>query len=256
VDNRPGGIRDVISDVAKPSSKPVLVLDFDGTICLGDGPVLAYGTKAFALLPPPIRELAHDQLRRYLAGDQDLVRRYPDGYSCVRGQTLGHLSHGQLTTAYLASRLQLASDDLGTYLAAGVTELLINVGRSVTRMVLTNAPAVGVTETLERFGLSGLLDQVVVRAHKPIGMSDHLDILTSGREPATLISVGDHWANDIAIPLRRGCATAFVTPQPRTDEPSHVHGTKVADLIPAIITWARDPAAFVHRHGLEPEVLP
>jgi len=234
-----------VSEVAVGSVRPVLMLDFDGTVSLGDGPVLAYADEAFAQLPAPLRAAAREQLRRFLDGDPELARRYADGYGCVRDLTAGRLAPDQLSAAYLASRRRLAVDDLGSYPAPGVADLLSTIGDRATTVVLTNSPAVGVVESLERFGLAGLLDQVVVGAHKPHRMAEHVDALTAGRPPETLISVGDHWPNDLAIPLERGCATAYVSSGPTADQPSHVWGPDLAALAPAILDWAEDPAGFV-----------
>lgn len=240
----PAHLRRVLSEAAVPSAKPVLVLDFDGTVSLGDGPVRAYADEAFALLPTSRRTAAEEQLGSFLAGDPELARRYADGYALVREQTVDHLSPEQLSAAYLASRRRLAVDDLGTRSAPGVADLLITIGGDATRVLLTNSPAVGVVESLQRFGLTDLLDEVVVAAHKPHRMAEHVDVLTTGRHPATLISVGDHWINDLAIPLSRGCATAYVNARPPADEPAHVCGRDIAELAPAIIAWAQDPVGF------------
>ena len=232
----------------------VLLLDFDGTVSLGDGPVLAYAQRAFADLPADRRVTAQDRLEAFLAGDPDLVRRYADGYGCVRDQVIDQVSAEQLSAAYLDSRRRLATEDLGTYPADGIAELLTELDGVATRVVLTNSPAVGVVESLQRFGLSGLLDEVIVGAHKPHRMAEHLDALTAGRRPEMLISVGDHWANDLAVPLERGCATALVSRHPRTDEPAHLHGRDLADLAPGILDWAQDPAGFIELH--RPIALP
>lgn len=232
----------------------VLLLDFDGTVSLGDGPVLAYADEAFGYLPARRRSAAHDQLSSFLAGDPDLLRRYADGYGCVRDQVVDQVTPEQLSAAYLDSRRRLAAEDLGTYPAPGIGELLTALDGVATRVVLTNSPAVGVLESLQRFGLSELLDEVVVGADKPHRMAEHLDVLTAGRPPATLISVGDHWRNDLAVPLERGCATAYVSQHPGADEPAHLCGRDIAALAPEILVWAKDPVAFVesYRPGLLP----
>lgn len=238
-------LRRVLSDAAVESAKPVLLLDFDGTVSLGDGPVLAYAQKAFALLPADRRIAAADQLAGYLGGDPELLRRYADGYDCVRDRTIDYLTPDQLSAAYLTSRRRLAVDGLDTYPAPGIVELLTTLGGAVTRVVLTNSPAIGVFESLERFGLADLLDEVVVGADKPHRMAEHVDVLTAGRLPATLISVGDHWTNDLAVPVQRGCATAYVSKHPGADEPVNSCAPDLVTLVPEILVWAEDPVAFV-----------
>jgi len=241
-------LRRVLSDSAVGSTKPVLLLDFDGTISLGDGPVLAYAEEAFADLPGDRRAVAQGQLDGFLAGDPELLRRYADGYGCVHDQVVDHLTPDQLSAAYLKSRRRLAAEDLGTSAASGTADLLTALEGVATRVVLTNSPAVGVVESLQRFGLSELLDQVVVGADKPHRMLEHIDALTAGRQPATLISVGDHWCNDLAVPLERGCATAFISVRTGVDEPAHLCGHDLAALAPGILAWAQDPVGFIDLH--------
>lgn len=238
----------MLSGVPVGSGKPVLLLDFDGTVSLGDGPVLAYAQEAFGYLPADLRAAATDRLTAFLASDPELQGRYADGYSCVRDLAAEFVTAQQLSAAYLASRRRLATDDLGSYAAPGIADLLATLGDSVTRVVLTNSPAIGVVESLQRFGLSDLVDEVVVGADKPHRMAEHLNVLTAGRLPATLISVGDHWANDLAVPLQHGCATGYVSKQPGADEPAHVSGSDVAALAPEILAWAQDPVGFVESH--------
>ncbi|WP_157683240.1 HAD family hydrolase [Microlunatus soli] len=243
------GIRSLPSDLARPSARPVLLLDFDGTICLGDGPVLAYAEAAFAALPAAQRAAAEEQLARFVDHDPQLHRQYADGYVLV--QTLAaSLPPAQLQAAYLTSRHRLAADGLGVRPAAGLAELLIKVGPTVSTVVLTNAPEVGVVETLERFGLSGLLDQVIVAGGKPTRMPEHLDVLLAGRPPSTLLSIGDHWINDVRIPLQRGTFGGLITETPRADQPAHLIGSGLAELSDGITEWAADPRAFARRHRL------
>lgn len=243
------GIRTLLADRARRSTRPVLLLDFDGTVCLGDGPVLAYAEAAFAVLPAAQRRAAEDLLRRFIEGDPDLRRRYADGYGLVQ-QLAADLPPAQLQAAYLTSRHRLADEGLGVRPAAGLAELLITVGSLASTVLLTNSPEIGVVETLERFGLSGLLDQVIVDGAKPTRMGEHLDVLLDGRPPATLISIGDHWVNDVRIPLQRGAFGGLITGAPRLEQQAHLIGPDLAALSAGIVEWAGDPADFGDRHPL------
>ena len=248
VSNGSTRLRQVLSQSAARSPKPVLLLDFDGTVCLGDGPVLAYAQEAFGYLPANERSAVRTRLAAFLSGDPDLLRQYADGYGCVQDLVADHLSPEQLSAAFLTSRKRLATEDLGTSAAAGIKDLLSVLDGSVTRVLLTNSPAVGVVESIKRFGLSELFDQVVVGARKQHRMGEHVAVLTDGRPSATLISVGDHWANDVAVPLQRGCATGYISGHPGADEPAHLCGRDLATVAPGILDWAQDPVEFVASH--------
>ena len=68
--------------------------------------------------------------------------------------------------------------------------------------------------------------------------------LLGGADPATLMSVGDIWVNDIAPALELGCATAFIDRSGRDLRPAHARGRTMQDLYPAIEAWARSPRDF------------
>lgn len=227
----------------------MLLLDFDGTVCLGDGPVLAYADAAFAELPLSRRDPAHDQLRRFLEHDPQLRQRFADGYVLVQ-ELAADLPPAQLQSAYLHSRERLAAGELAVRPADGLAELLIGVGADVTTVVLTNSPRIGVAETLDGFGLSGLLDQVIIDGGKPARMAEHLDVLLSGQPAENLISVGDHWVNDVRVPVLRGSVGALITGSPRPDHPAHLVGAGLAEVAAGIACWADDPSAFITDHPL------
>src|SRR5688500_20288004 len=59
---------------------PVLVFDFDGTVCLGDGPVRAYAEEAVRGLADDVATAVLNGLAAHLDGAPD---GHPDGYSAV-----------------------------------------------------------------------------------------------------------------------------------------------------------------------------
>jgi FMN phosphatase YigB (HAD superfamily) len=225
--------------------RPILVLDFDGTVCTGDGPVWGYADAAFAQLgdagDPDIAEL-RDRFARFLAGDAT-VPRYPDGYAAVAALVVGRLTAYQLDGAYLASRQELANGaDLTT--PGGLPEMLAKLGGRVERLLVTNAPLAGIRETLARLGLDDVIDDIHPNAGKPTGFHRLLDRLLTDRDPGYVLSVGDFYANDIAIPLARGCVTAFIDRFDQRTGPAHLHGATFDQLYDDILAWADDPAGF------------
>jgi FMN phosphatase YigB (HAD superfamily) len=225
-------------------SPPVLVLDFDGTVCLGDGPVLAYAGAAFRGVADAAGR--HERLRRFLAGEPG-GERHPDGYAAVAALARDVLDPAALDAAYLASRQDLASaDDLSA--PPGLPEFLAGLAGRAHRLLFTNAPPDGLPGTLDRLGLTGVLDEVRTGARKPAGFGPLLDELLADRPPAAVLSVGDHHVNDIAVPLARGCATAHLDRFGDHPGPAHLRAARFEQLYPEIRAWAADPAAFADRH--------
>ncbi len=219
---------------------PVVVLDFDGTVALGDGPAQAYADAAFALLDPSEIPTAQDTFSRVLAGE-DL--RWPDPYAAV-ASLCSAVPADDLQGAYLASREALAATGLGVRAPDGLAEALTRWHQKCSRVLLTNSPATGTVDVLRHLGLAELFDQVIVEGGKPARLQDLLTTLLDGQPPHRLVSVGDHWPNDIAPALELGCVGFQITAAQHADRPAHAHGASVTALIPMIDQWLTDPDRF------------
>jgi FMN phosphatase YigB (HAD superfamily) len=236
---------------------PVLVLDFDGTVCLGDGPIWAY---AEALLP----QLDDEHARRvtaglaaFLAGDTE-PGDFSDGYSAVVRLAGPGVPSSTLNAAYLASREALAHGRVDVHSPDGLPELLAELTGTARRVLLTNAPDIGMPMLLDRLGLVEVIDEVITSAGKPDGFVTLLPRLLDGADPARLLSVGDVWLNDIARPLAAGCATAYVDRTGADPRPAHARATTLPGLYSAIRAWAVDPHVFVTHHhpgAVDPDAL-
>lgn len=220
-----------------------LVLDFDGTVCLGDDPVRLYCQEVSRRLPPVPGEQVGRALERFLAGHRvEGLDEAQDGYQAVqRLASRAGMDTAALTAAYRASRLRFDMGEGRTWLPDGLLAELAGVCRRGVRVVLvTNAPLPGVSRFAARTGLAGYLDAVVADAGKPRGMGLILDRLLQegGHPPARLLSLGDVWDNDIAPALERGCAGAFIDRFGRTADSGVASAPSVQGLYPVLRTWA------------------
>ena len=246
----------------------VLLLDFDGTVCVGDGPVRAYADAVVTAVLDAATTDAHsaagrsfsDDLRQGLeayldsaavAAVSDASGEEPpvDGYAAVAALAARHATPAQLDAAYTASREALATSGLEVAAPDGLVALLDELGPHVQRVLVTNAPARGVHETLARLGLADVLDDVVTEAAKPAGWDRILPAYLAGRPPQAVLAVGDVWRNDVEPPLAAGCATALIDRFGHRPGPAHAAARTFEELYPAIREWAADPAGFVARHA-------
>ena len=242
----------------------VLLLDFDGTVCVGDGPVRAYADAVVtAVLDAATTDTDgaagrsfSDDLRQGLEAYLDsaavsAAADVPpvDGYAAVAALAARHATPAQLDAAYAASREALATSGLEVAAPEGLVALLDELGPHVERVLVTNAPARGVTETLVRLGLADVLDDVVTSAAKPAGWDRILPAYLAGRPSEAVLAVGDVWRNDVEPPLAAGCATALIDRFGHRPGPAHAAARTFEELYPAIREWAADPAGFVERHA-------
>src|SRR6218665_1326599 len=133
----------------KHSVNTILLFDFDGTIALGHGPVLAYAELIADALGAPDGFV--DGIRAAIDGDS----RALDGYDAVRvAAEQEGADAALLSTAYLASRELLATPDAPIAAPAGLADFLREADAQ--RILVTNPPDIRIDEALEALGLGGL----------------------------------------------------------------------------------------------------
>ncbi|WP_054011747.1 HAD family hydrolase [Arthrobacter sp. ERGS1:01] len=241
-------------DLAASQPLPLLILDFDGTVCLGDGPVLAYADAVAHFLPDTATPAFRDGLDAFLAHDP-AAAQFKDGYAAVAALAEGLVDAQALNRAYAQSRQRLAAGQVEISTPPGLADFLAGLAGRAHRMVLTNAPLEGVGESLAALGLAGTIDGIVPDAGKPAGFIHLLPKLLAGRPPRELMSVGDVWVNDIEPPARHGCATAFIDRFNHRTGDAALREPRFELLYPGITEWAADPAAFTITHpGTSPSL--
>jgi FMN phosphatase YigB (HAD superfamily) len=241
--------------VAEPAIRHQgLLVDLDGTFYRGDGPVLAYARSIAA-------SLGHDDAAWLLATVDTFLTQGAaavaepefagaiDGWEIVQSLA-GKLGVGkaELDAAFLASRRALAQPDCVVEVPAGLLDALRELRASTYVVLATNSPADWLGELLARLGAAGTFDEVVPHARKPIGMPGIL-LGLAGRigvtdEPWRVFSVGDHWRNDIEPARAFGAVTGYVDRFGRNDGPADVVAPDLEGVLPTILRWAADPAAF------------
>nr|WP_201471293.1 haloacid dehalogenase-like hydrolase [Microbacterium hydrocarbonoxydans] len=216
----------------------ILLFDFDGTIALGDGPVLAYAAQVAAALGD--RDGFVDGIRETLsAADGGAL----DGYDAVRRAATARGADSRLlSAAYLASRAELATAAAPISAPAGLADFLAAAAASAERVLVTNAPAIRIDEALEALGLTGLFDRIVTSARKPAGLVAFLAALP---DDARVLSIGDIWHNDLAPAHARGHATALIGGFPDGEATPTYRAADFATLIPQLDAWLRHEPAPV-----------
>lgn len=188
--------------------EPVLLLDFDGTVCTGDAPVLAYAEETLADVPTPEADRVRSTLHDFLAGD--LGARWEDGYDAVQHLSGPFVDDATRERAYQRSRARLAAGEVPFSTPPGLVDLLRDLAPVAQRVLVTNAPLHGVESTLETLGLAPVIDTVVPGADKPDGWSVVLPQILGDRPAHLAVSVGDVYRNDIAPLIPTGASTAFI----------------------------------------------
>lgn len=190
--------KEVFSTSRAPRPNELVIFDFDGTLCLGDDPVLTYaqlvddaiaarglpdaavrdavqrGLDAGNLNIPEIK-LDDNDYPADIAGKTDMVL-WPlqDGYQLV--QLLGlqaGLDSTETHAAFRASRDQLLTGGLGSsdvHAPDGAVEVLQQLRDRAVLVLITNSPAENFDAWLTQLGLQEQFDLIINSAKKPAGM--------------------------------------------------------------------------------------
>lgn len=218
-------------------SHPVLLLDFDGTVCTGDEPVLAYAEETLIGVPDdraePVRHTLHD----FLAGH--LGARWEDGYAAVQDLTCSFVDDDARQQAYHRSRERLSSGELTISTPTGLVDFLADLAPDAQRVLVTNAPLRGVEQALDHLGLTPVLDRIVTGADKPDGWPVVLPQILGDRPATSAVSVGDVYRNDIAPLIPTGARTAFIDRFGSRGLPTAPTWTAATftDLYPTLTRW-------------------
>ncbi|GAA4157193.1 HAD family hydrolase [Gryllotalpicola daejeonensis] len=238
----------------------VLLFDFDGTVSLGDDPVIAYARHLDEEAGSSV-DLITRVVSRWLAADGRLdaategmtdadpvflglhvVDGAIDGYAAAqRLAALVGVTPERIDAAYRASRADLADGLISTHAPEGFASFLAAFPASVHRVLVSNSPENGLREQLDKLELTRSFDEVVTSANKPAGLNAIAErILTEqGVAAERLLSVGDIWVNDLAPVAVLGAATALIDRMPvPADAAPTVRAPHIEDLYPWLLEWA------------------
>lgn len=232
------------------ANNPILILDFDGTLCVGEGPVRAYAQAVAALLSEEQAATLISELSAYTAGRRP-HSDFGDAYELVHGLGAGLLSPEQRQACYHESRRWLARHPDQVHAPDGLAEFLASLNDVLTILV-TNSPTESARSALDGLGLAEVIDEVQGSANKPHGFDQRLSTLLDGRDPRRLMSVGDLWANDIQPALHAGCLGAWINPYGLAPRPAQLSAPDFPSMYSSIAEWAAGPEAFADSHPLLP----
>lgn len=228
---------------------PTLVLDFDGTLCLGDDPIYLFADELATLVEDKDGSAeVRRRLEAFLNGEER-VEDAEDGYHALYylGRPFGVPAEAA-AAAYHRSRERMEAGEGRVHAPEGIVELLDDVRAAGVRVVLvTNAPAVGALTWLGTVGIAKRLDDVIPDAGKPHRMAQHLSGLLAQMgatdSPELLASVGDVWVNDVEPAMRLGARGFHIDRYGSGRTPTSASAPTIGELYPAIRAWAKDPRA-------------
>jgi FMN phosphatase YigB (HAD superfamily) len=232
--------------------KPLLVVDFDGTVYRDDAPVRFYAERAAATLPGPARARMLELFEAYLGGgvaaaagaadeaEAEALRGSVDAWGAT--MALGALygvTPAALSEAFLASRKFMLTEECPVFAVPALVQAFQELRGTVRVVLATNSPAEGLAPLLDRLGVTGLFDAVLSGADKPRGLRRWIAEQLRERPAGELFSVGDHYFNEIEPAMAVGAHAGYIDRFGRRDGPATVTAAVVEDVLPGIAAWAR-----------------
>lgn len=213
-----------------------IVFDFDGTLAVGNGPVLAYARAVAPSAAPGFVDRVSDELKAFDTGRS----AYRDGYHVVAELAeRDGVSSGTMNQAYQASREVLGTPDAPVDAPAGLAELIDGLSRYAELHVATNAPRAGVEQVLESWGVRGYFAQVHVNVGKPAGL---YPIIEDALRGGPVLAVGDIVEFDLQPAIDLGADTALVGASAATSKaPVTMRGASLTALRDELVRWAQQP---------------
>ncbi len=197
----------------------LLILDFDGTLCLGDEPVREFARQVASEAAAPAPELL-DPLDRFLQGEQGTpFDGCADAYTAVAAWARERgLERDAMTAAFLRGRAELDAGRIEISTSDGVIDRL-GAMLGWYRVLVTNSPLASTMTLTARLGLDTVLDTIIGDAAKPGGLEALLSPAgdLAARRWGRIVSLGDIWVNDLAPVDAVGGETGLIErhPQPQ-----------------------------------------
>ena len=144
-----------------------IVFDLDGTLALGEGPIVAYARSLARVAGDGFLTTAEAELASFATGDSG----YRDGYHAV-GTAAEHAGiAADVSAAYETSRDVLGTPAAPVAPPAGIADLLRDLAGDARLVLATNAPDAGVRELLADWRIADLFSAMHFSVGKPDGLS-------------------------------------------------------------------------------------
>lgn len=210
--------------------KPYILWDFDGTLYRGIKPFIIYTSSILRHLGvedtgerKEIEKRLTDYGHFYGNDGYEIVARY---FSSVPSRIL--------QAAYEEMRETLLEHPEYVEVPQKLKEFLEMAKEKSIMVVASNSPEPYVTPFMEKLGLVDYFSRIISWAAKPEGI---IKIIKELPEDTSLLSVGDHYTNDIAPALEMGKDAAYISPYSTGKSEATFKGKKIEDVLPKMARW-------------------
>ncbi|MGC8515388.1 MAG: HAD family hydrolase [Thermoplasmata archaeon] len=218
--------------------RKIVVFDFDGTVILGDQPYY----RCAEIISKQIHSSDAEAFLSRVNAALTHTIPFPgeDGWNLLSNLSREYISSDAFTSAFHETRKEMLENDGMTYMPDSVKLLLRRIKPYAVLALASNSPPPYVEPVVRKYSLDSYFSYVRPSAQKPAGFQhmvmqiiDHEKL----HEDCRVLSVGDHYINDILPAVESGWDGAFVNPFRLDPRKSTVSAENIGALSDWIIDW-------------------
>ena len=219
--------------------KKIVVFDFDGTITTGISHYIYCANIIADNLEPPDANAFLDEVDNSFSGKKPFIGE--DGWDLLNRISRKYSDRNLFEPSFHQTRRHMLLNIHKGDLSENVISLLKDVHSLCTTALASNSPEEYVKGYLDKLDLEKHFDYIRFSAKKPEGLIDLVFSISGRMDPADLkvLSVGDHYVNDIQPALMMKWDTAFINPFQLDSRGSTVSGQSITELSEWIVSWCK-----------------
>lgn len=220
--------------------KKIVVFDFDGTVILGDQPYLRCAKIISNKLPDT--EATAFLYTVTLALNHSIPFPGEDGWNMLSNLSREYSNKDLFTEAFHQTRREMLVTTDMTFMPDSVKDLLGKIKPVSILALASNSPPQYVEPIVRRYSLDSDFSYIQPKAGKPMGFTQLVKRIVEQEklhDEYRVLSVGDHYPNDILPAVESGWDGAFVNPFRLDTRRSTISDESIEALSPWILEWVQ-----------------
>lgn len=221
------------------SMRGLIIFDFDGTLYRTVEPFKFYADRLADAMPIAMRDRYRAEVSAYLHGTKVVLS--DDHWEALKYLAIPFVGDkAPWDQAFADTRLFMKQHVEMLEIPSGLLLFLERVHhQDIVLTCVSNSPSDAVDPLLNDLGLREYFHHVATGAQKPDGLLHMASRLWGGRPvPDRMLSIGDHYHNDIAPAVRAGWATAHVHPFGYFPGPASIQAVTLEGVLSFAEDWA------------------
>lgn len=216
------------------------MFDFDGTVIQGDQPY--YRCAEIIAQKIPSSDGAVFLSRVNAALTHSVPFPGEDGWNLISNLSREYISREAFSKAFHETRKEMLEKRVMTYMPDSVKLLLSRIKPFAVLALASNSPPPYVEPEVRRYFLDSFFSYIRPSAQKPAGF-EHIvrEIIGHEKLPddCKVLSVGDHYINDILPAVESGWDGAFINPYGLDPRKSTISARNLEAISDWIINWVQ-----------------